>query len=197
MFQVILWDIDGTLLNFKMSERYALRKCFSKFHLGDCTDDMIARYSVINTRFWRGLEAGIYTKPQVLQGRFEEFFHSEGISFDQVSEFNDEYQLRLGDKAFFNDNGKELIQKLKEKFVLKLLEVDSFQKSVDGTIKYLFKLNDGHAIESVIMKYKYGNTACVSNQVGCKMGCNFCASARIGFIRILTPGEIVSQILEI
>ncbi len=73
MFQVILWDIDGTLLNFKMSERYALRKCFSKFHLGDCTDDMIARYSVINTRFWRGLEAGIYTKPQVLQGRFEEF----------------------------------------------------------------------------------------------------------------------------
>ena len=115
MFQVILWDIDGTLLNFKMSERYALRKCFSRFHLGDCSDDMIARYSVINTRFWRGLEAGIYTKPQVLQGRFEEFFRSESIPFDRVSEFNDEYQLRLGDEAFFNDNGKELIQKLKGK----------------------------------------------------------------------------------
>lgn len=95
------------------------------------------------------------------------------------------------------DLSKDLIKKLKENFILKNLEIEQFQKSVDGTIKYLFKLNDGHKIESVIMKYKYGNTACVSNQVGCKMGCNFCASAKIGFIRNLTPGEIVSQILEI
>lgn len=95
------------------------------------------------------------------------------------------------------DLSKELIAKLKDRFYIKNLEVANFQKSKDGTIKYLFKLNDGHAIESVIMKYKYGNTACVSNQVGCKMGCNFCASAKIGFIRNLTPGEIVSQILEI
>lgn len=95
------------------------------------------------------------------------------------------------------DLSKDLIVKLKENFIIKNLEVANFQKSVDGTIKYLFKLNDGHKIESVMMKYKYGNTACVSNQVGCKMGCNFCASAKIGFIRNLTPGEIVSQILEI
>lgn len=95
------------------------------------------------------------------------------------------------------DLSKELIKKLQENFYIKNLEVANFQKSKDGTIKYLFKLNDGHAIESVIMKYKYGNTACVSNQVGCKMGCNFCASAKIGFIRNLTAGEIVSQILEI
>lgn len=95
------------------------------------------------------------------------------------------------------DLSKDLIAKLKDRFYLKNLEVANFQKSKDGTIKFLFKLNDGHAIESVIMKYKYGNTACVSNQVGCKMGCNFCASAKIGFIRNLTPGEIVSQILEI
>ncbi len=95
------------------------------------------------------------------------------------------------------DLSKDLIIKLKDKFYLKNLEVANFQKSKDGTIKFLFKLNDGHAIESVMMKYKYGNTACVSNQVGCKMGCNFCASAKIGFVRNLTPGEIVSQILEI
>ena len=95
------------------------------------------------------------------------------------------------------DLSKDLINKLKENFILKNLEIENFQKSIDGTIKYLFKLNDGHKIESVIMKYKYGNTACVSNQVGCKMGCNFCASAKIGFIRNLTPGEIISQILEI
>lgn len=134
---------------------------------------------------------------------------------DLTQEELEEEIIKLGEKKFrakqifawlyrgvdsfdeMTDLSKELIQKLKENFVLKLLELDSFQKSVDGTIKYLFKLNDGHAIESVIMKYKYGNTACVSNQVGCKMGCNFCASARIGFIRSLTPGEIVSQILEI
>ncbi len=95
------------------------------------------------------------------------------------------------------DLPKELISKLEENFILKLLTIDNYQKSVDGTIKFLFRLNDGHAIESVIMKYKYGNTACVSNQVGCKMGCNFCASAKIGYVRNLTPGEIVSQILEI
>ena len=103
----------------------------------------------------------------------------------------------INDFDEMTDLSKDLINKLKENFILKNLEIVNFQKSVDGTIKYLFKLNDGHMIESVIMKYKYGNTACVSNQFGCKMGCNFCASARIGFIRNLTPGEIVSQILAI
>ncbi len=95
------------------------------------------------------------------------------------------------------DISKELINKLKETFVLSQLTTLDFQKSKDGTIKYLFELNDGHAIESVLMKYKYGFTACISNQVGCKMGCNFCASAKIGFIRNMTPGEIVGQILKI
>ena len=95
------------------------------------------------------------------------------------------------------DLSKELVGLLKDNYTLQLLKVANFQKSIDGTIKYLFELNDGHKIESVMMKYKYGNTACVSNQVGCKMGCNFCASAKIGYIRNLTPGEIVSQILEI
>ena len=95
------------------------------------------------------------------------------------------------------DLSKKLIEKLKEKFYLQNLEVSNFQKSKDGTVKFLFRLKDGHAIESVMMKYKYGNTACVSNQIGCKMGCNFCASAKIGFVRNLTAGEIVSQILEI
>lgn len=95
------------------------------------------------------------------------------------------------------DLSKDLIKKLKENYIIKSIETSNFQKSKDGTIKYLFKLNDGYAIESVLMKYNYGNTACVSSQVGCKMGCNFCASAKIGFIRNLTPGEIVGQILEI
>lgn len=95
------------------------------------------------------------------------------------------------------DISKELIQKLKDNFILKQVTLLDSQKSKDGTIKYLFELNDGHAIESVLMKYKYGYTACISNQIGCKMGCNFCASAKIGFVRNMTPGEIVGQILAV
>lgn len=95
------------------------------------------------------------------------------------------------------DISKELIEKLKQNFILKQLTLLDFQKSKDGTIKYLFELNDGHAIESVLMQYKYGYSACISNQIGCKMGCNFCASAKIGFIRNMTPGEIVGQILAV
>jgi len=77
---------------------------------------------------------------------------------------------------------------------LKILEV---QKSgTDGTRKYLFQLEDGSTIESVFMKYKYGNSICVSSQAGCRMGCRFCASTRNGLERNLTPGEILSQIME-
>lgn len=64
----------------------------------------------------------------------------------------------------------------------------------DDTVKYLFRLNDGEYIESVVMKYKYGYTICVSSQVGCKMGCTFCASSIAGFVRNLTPSEILSQV---
>jgi 23S rRNA (adenine2503-C2)-methyltransferase len=64
----------------------------------------------------------------------------------------------------------------------------------DNTVKYLFRLNDGELIESVIMKYKYGYTICVSSQVGCKMGCKFCASGIAGFVRNLTASEILSQV---
>ena len=95
------------------------------------------------------------------------------------------------------DLSKDLIEKLKENYTLKCIFLDDFQKSKDGTIKYLFRLHDGHKVESVLMKYKFGYSVCVSNQIGCKMGCTFCASAKIGFIRNLTPGEIVGQILKI
>ena len=95
------------------------------------------------------------------------------------------------------DLSKDLIEKLKQKYEIKCTNIINHQESKDGTKKYLIELNDGHAVEGVLMKYKYGNTVCISNQIGCKMGCNFCASAKIGFIRNLTPGEIVSQIIDI
>lgn len=69
--------------------------------------------------------------------------------------------------------------------------------SADGTEKYLFSLADGNVIEGVLMKYKYGNTQCVSTQVGCRMGCKFCASTLGGRVRDLTSGEILSQVLLI
>ncbi|MCT4563604.1 MAG: 23S rRNA (adenine(2503)-C(2))-methyltransferase RlmN [Maledivibacter sp.] len=76
--------------------------------------------------------------------------------------------------------------------ILKVLE-----SKIDGTKKYLFALKDGNIIESVLMKYKHGNTVCVSTQVGCKMGCSFCASTIDGIVRNLTSGEIIGQILSI
>lgn len=95
------------------------------------------------------------------------------------------------------DLSKDLIEKLKANYTLECIFIDDFQKSKDGTVKYLFRLVDGHKVESVLMKYKFGYSVCVSNQIGCKMGCTFCASAKIGFVRNLTPGEIVGQILKI
>ncbi|MBP3495590.1 MAG: 23S rRNA (adenine(2503)-C(2))-methyltransferase RlmN [Clostridia bacterium] len=67
---------------------------------------------------------------------------------------------------------------------------------IDGTIKYLFELIDGECIESVFMKYEHGNTLCISSQVGCRMGCKFCASTLLGRVRDLTPSEMLGQIIS-
>ncbi len=77
------------------------------------------------------------------------------------------------------------------------IEIVQTLTSIDGTEKYLFRLADGNVIEGVLMKYKYGNTQCVSTQVGCRMGCKFCASTLNGRIRDLTSGEILSQVLVV
>ena len=116
MIKTLLWDVDGTLLDFKKSENYGIRKCFEIFNIGECTDEMLERYSVINRKYWEALERGELTKSQVLHDRFVEFFSSEGIQFDRIDEFNDEYQLRLGDKAFFCDNALETVSALKGKY---------------------------------------------------------------------------------
>jgi 2-haloacid dehalogenase len=115
MIKTILWDIDGTLLDFSKAEEYGIRKCFEIFGLGECTDEMLSRYSIINRKYWEKLERNELTKPQVLRGRFDEFFRIEGIEFDKIDEFNLEYQYRLGDKVFFCDNGFETVSYLKGK----------------------------------------------------------------------------------
>lgn len=92
---------------------------------------------------------------------------------------------------------KDLRRKLSEDYFIDALVTEQKQTSKkDGTIKFLFRLSDGNFIESVFMKYHHGNTLCVSSQVGCLMGCKFCASTIGGKVRDLTPGEIISQIIK-
>lgn len=113
--KVVLWDIDGTLLNFKAAEKAAIRKCFEIYELGECTDEMLAKYSEINHTYWQKLERGELTKPEVLVGRFAEFFEKQGLDVSAAPAFNKDYQVRLGDTVCFEDNALEVILGLKGK----------------------------------------------------------------------------------
>ena len=92
---------------------------------------------------------------------------------------------------------KPLKERLCEEFEDVTVRIKESYLSADGTEKYLFEYADGNLVEGVLMKYKYGFTQCVSTQVGCRMGCKFCASTLGGLIRNLTAGEILSQILVV
>ena len=90
---------------------------------------------------------------------------------------------------------KDLRAVLSENFEIKNCRIDLKQVSkLDGTVKYLYELDEGEFVECVVMKYKYGYSVCISTQLGCKMGCKFCASAIGGFKRHLTPSEMLSEI---
>ncbi len=94
---------------------------------------------------------------------------------------------------------KSFLDKLKEKgYTAQAIHIeDVLVSKLDGTKKYIYRLEDGNIIEGVLMKYKYGNTICVSTQVGCRMNCAFCASGLDGLIRNLTPGEILGQVVAV
>ena len=93
---------------------------------------------------------------------------------------------------------RELRCRLAEDYEIVTLRIADVKVSgIDGTRKYLFRLPDGHVIESVLMKYKHGNSVCVSSQAGCRMGCRFCASTLDGLARNLRPSEILEQVYEI
>ncbi|OXS78505.1 23S rRNA (adenine(2503)-C(2))-methyltransferase RlmN [Domibacillus enclensis] len=92
---------------------------------------------------------------------------------------------------------KELRTKLDEAFIFTVLKTAIQQESTDGTIKFLFELHDGYSIETVLMRHEYGNSICVTTQVGCRIGCTFCASTLGGLKRNLEAGEIVAQVVKV
>ncbi len=99
--------------------------------------------------------------------------------FEEMTNLSNELRATLADRCIIST--PEIVEKQKS--------------SIDGTIKYLLKLGDGNVIESVLMNYKHGNIICISTQVGCKMGCDFCASTIGGLVRSLTTAEILDQVL--
>ena len=116
--------------------------------------------------------------------RAEQIF--KWLYVDKVKEFDEMTNLPL-----------ELREKLKKEYTMWNYNILRKQESSDGTKKYLFDVLDGNAIETVLMQYHHGKTICVSSQIGCKMGCKFCASTGIQFVRSLSAGEIVEQILAV
>ena len=116
--------------------------------------------------------------------RAEQIF--KWIYVEKVKEFDEMTNLSL-----------ELREKLKANYTMCNYQILRKQESSDVTKKYLFDVLDSNAIETVLMQYHHGKTICVSSQIGCKMGCKFCASTGIQFVRSLTAGEIVEQILAV
>jgi len=106
--------------------------------------------------------------------------------------------LHKGVESFdeMSNLSKDLRQQLGERFLLTVPRVERKQTSqLDGTIKYLWRLGDGNCIETVLMQYHHGNTVCISSQVGCRMGCAFCASTIAGKVRDLTVSELLDQVI--
>lgn len=126
------------------------------------------------TAFLRELGEPAFRGKQVFQ-----WLHQGAVSFDEMTNLS-----------------KNLREKLKEQCRITVPTVERKQISAeDGTIKYLWKLEDGNCVESVLMRYKHGNTVCISTQVGCRMGCAFCASTVGGKIRDLAASELLDQVL--
>lgn len=107
------------------------------------------------------------------------------------------YKKRITEFEQMKNINKECIEMLEEHFFIQTLEQTVKQESEDGTIKFLFKMKDGNLIETVLMKFPYGYSVCVTTQVGCNIGCSFCASGLLKKSRDLSAGEIVEQIMNV
>ena len=119
-------------------------------------------------------------KPFRAEQVFDWLYKKRAVSFEDMSNLS-----------------KTLRDKLEEHFVLTTLDTIIQQTSSDGTIKFLFEMHDGKSIETVLMRHEYGNSVCVTTQVGCRIGCTFCASTLGGLKRNLEAGEIVAQVVKV
>lgn len=131
-----------------------------------------------------------YTEPQLAELVKE--MEQPAFRAKQLFKWLHEKQARSF--SAMTDQPKAFLAALEERFFIETLETERRQQSKDGTVKYLFRLPDGNCIETVLMRYSYGNTVCVSTQVGCRMGCRFCASTQGGRVRNLTAGEIANEV---
>ena len=127
----------------------------------------------------------------------EEFVQMNEKPFRAEQVFKWIYEAKVTNFDDMTNLSLELREKLKQNYTMSNFNIIKKQESSDGTKKYLFDVLDGNAIETVLMSYHHGYSICVSSQIGCKMGCKFCASTGIAFIRSLTSGEIVEQILAV
>ena len=121
----------------------------------------------------------LFPEPKYLAGQIFTFLH-EGVSFDEMTSLKKDFREYLKDNYVSNPVA------IRKKFVGK-----------SGTIKYLFELQDGNLIEGVYMPHDYGNTLCLSTQIGCRMGCTFCASGLDGLLRNLSAGEMLGQVITV
>ena len=115
MTETILWDVDGTLLNFLKSENAAIKECFHHFGLPECTDEMVAVYSVINEGYWKQLERGEITRAFLFPERFRRYFAARGLDIDPA-EFNTDYLNGLAQGYAFMPHCRELLEALHGKY---------------------------------------------------------------------------------
>ena len=118
-------------------------------------------------------------EPKFRSAQIFKWLHSGVQTFEEMTNLPKSLRDKLNEKCYIA--GVEIVRRLESK--------------IDGTVKYLYRLFDGELIESVLMKYKHGYTVCISTQVGCRMGCSFCASGINGLSRNLTPSEMIAQLL--
>ncbi|MBR2042933.1 MAG: 23S rRNA (adenine(2503)-C(2))-methyltransferase RlmN [Clostridia bacterium] len=117
-------------------------------------------------------------QPAFRAGQIFKWLHTGVESFDEMSNLSKDLRARLNDKCY----------------IASVTIVRRLESQIDGTVKYLYRLYDGETIESVLMKYNHGYTVCISTQVGCRMGCKFCASGIGGLVRHLTASEMLAQL---
>ena len=152
MIKILLWDLDGTILDFKKAEYAALKALFLEFGFGEISDEDINRYSVLNEGFWERLERCEISKRDVLVGRFEAFFKLMGIDPKYAEEFNDRYQLALGDTIIYRDDSLNILKSLKGK-VPQFLVTNGTMKAQE---KKVFRSGIGEVLDGIFVSEKMG-----------------------------------------